>query len=224
MAENRVYAYCRVSKNDGTMTIENQTHAIEQWAENNNVKISAYYKDECKGDTPIEKRRHLPVLLDNLRSGDTVVVVEVFRLYRSFSGLEKIYRYIIDEKKAEFVTLNDREQILCTENQDKSDLLQQGMKSMILVVMALFSELEKRNISTRTKRALDERKSRGIVLGRPKAAIPENFNELFNKAANGECTHTSVMEALNMKKATYYKLAKQLGLVTYKKQVGKVGK
>ena len=29
MAENRIYAYCRISKNDGSMTIENQVHAIE---------------------------------------------------------------------------------------------------------------------------------------------------------------------------------------------------
>lgn len=222
MAENRIYAYCRVSKNDGTMTIENQTHAIEQWAKANNVKISAFYKDECKGDTPIEKRQQLPVLLENLRDGDTVVVVEVFRLYRSFSGLEKIYRHIVDEKKAEFITLNEREQILCTANQDRTDLLQQGMKSMILVVMALFSELEKRNVSTRTKRALDERKSRGIKLGRPTVEIPSNFKELFLQGANGERTHASIMKELGMKKATYYKVAKELGLKSDKKQVNRV--
>lgn len=217
MAENRIYAYCRVSKNDGSMTIENQTHAIEQWAKDNKVKISAYYKDECKGDTPIEKRSQLPVLLDNLRDGDTVVVVEVFRLYRSLSGLEKVYRQIIDEKKAEFITLNEREQILCTTNQDKTDLLQQGMKSIILVIMALFSELEKRNVSTRTKRALAERKSRGKTLGRPEIEIPDNFKELFLRASRGECTHASVMRDLNMKKATYYKKASELGLKTNKR-------
>lgn len=222
MAENRIYAYCRVSKNDGTMTIENQTHAIEQWAKANDVKISAFYKDECKGDTPVKNRQQLPVLLENLRDGDTVIVVEVFRLYRSFSGLEKIYRHIVDEKKAEFVTLNEREQILCTANQDRTDLLQQGMKSMILVVMALFSELEKRNVSTRTKRALDERKSRGIKLGRPTVEVPSNFKELFLQGASGKRTHASIMQELGMKKATYYKIAKNLGLKTDKKQVNRV--
>lgn len=224
MAENRIYAYCRVSKNDGTMTIENQTHAIEQWAENNNIKISAYYKDECKGDTPIEKRSQLPVLLENLRTGDTVVVVEVFRLYRSVSGLERIYRTIVEDKKAEFITLNEREQILCTANTNKDDIMQMSMKSLVLVMLSLFSELEKRNVSTRTKRALDERKSRGIKLGRPKVEIPENFKEMFIKAANGKCTHKSVMETFNIKKATYYKIAKQLGLKTDKKAVGQVVK
>lgn len=219
MTENRIYAYCRVSKNDGTMTIENQTHAIEQWAKANNVKISAYYKDECKGDTPIEKRSQLPVLLDNLRSGDTVVVVEVFRLYRSVSGLERIYRTIVEDKKAEFITLNEREQILCTANTNKDDIMQISMKSLVLVMLSLFSELEKRNVSTRTKRALEERKSRGVKLGRPKVEIPENFKKMFTKAANGECTHTSVMRLFDMKKATYYKLAKELGLKTDKHEI-----
>lgn len=221
MAENRVYAYCRVSKNDGSMTIENQTHAIEKWAEANNIKVSAYYQDACKGDTPIEKRSQLPVLLENLRSGDTVVVVEVFRLYRSVTGLERIYRTIVEDKKAEFITLNEREKILCTAETDKADILQTSMKSIVLVMLSLFSELEKRNVSTRTKRALDERKSRGVKLGRPNIVIPENFKELFIKAATGECTHTETMKQLNMKKATYYKVAKQLGLSTSKREVRK---
>ena len=224
MAENRVYAYCRVSKNDGTMTIKNQIHAIEQWAEKNNVKISAYYRDECKGDTPIEKRSQLPVLLDNLRDGDTVVVVEVSRLHRSASGLEHVYRIITEEKQTEFITLDEKEKILCTTGTDRDDLLQTSMKKIVLTVMATMAEIEKKNISARTKRALQERKDAGKLLGRPKVEIPKNFKEMFNKAANGECTHKSVMDTFNIKKATYYKIAKQLGLKTDKKSVGKAGK
>ena len=221
MAENRVYAYCRVSKNDGTMTIENQTHAIEQWAKANNIKISAFYKDECKGDTPVEKRSQLPVLLDNLRSGDTVVVVEVSRLHRSASGLEHVYRIITEEKQAEFITLDEKEKILCTAGTDRDDLLQTSMKKIVLTVMATMAEIEKKNISARTKRALKERKDAGKVLGRPKTEIPENFSVMFQKAANGECTHTSVMRHFSMKKATYYKLAKELGLNTHKRALMK---
>ena len=90
--------------------------------------------------------------------------------------------------------------------------------------MATMAEIEKKNISARTKRALQERKDAGKVLGRPKTEIPENFSAMFQKAANGECSHKSVMDAFNIKKATYYKIAKQLGLKTDKKAVGKVVK
>ena len=218
MAEKRIYAYCRVSKNDGSMTIENQTHKIEQWAKENNINISAYYKDECKGDTPIEKRSQLSVLLDNLRSGDTVIVVEVSRLHRSAAGLEKVYRIITEEKQVEFITLDEKEKILCTKGTDRDDLLQTSMKKIVLTVMATMAEIEKKNISARTKRALAERKSRGKVLGRPEIEVPDNFKELFFKASRGECTHTSVMRDLKMKKATYYKKANELGLKSEKKE------
>lgn len=226
MAENRIYAYCRVSKNDGTMTIENQVHAIEQWAKAKNIVISAFYKDECKGDTPIEKRSQLPVMLENLRDGDTVIVTEIFRLYRSFTGLEKIYRYIVETKKAEFITLNDKEQILCTANTDKNDVIQMSMKSMCLVFFSLFSELEKKNLSLRTKRALKQRKDSGKQLGRPIVTeLDKNketlFRELFEKAVSGTITHTKAMDELGLKKTSYYKIAKNLGLVTNKKIVGK---
>lgn len=226
MAENRIYAYCRVSKNDGTMTIENQVHAIELWAKANNVVISAIYKDECRGDTAIEKRSQLPVMLENLRDGDTVIVTEIFRLYRSFTGLEKIYRYIVETKKAEFITLNDKEQILCTANTDKNDVIQMSMKSMCLVFFSLFSELEKKNLSLRTKRALKQRKDSGKQLGRPIVTeLDKNketlFRELFGKAVSGTITHTKAMDELGLKKTSYYKIAKNLGLVTAKKIVGK---
>ena len=217
MAENRIYGYARVSKQDG-MTIENQEFAINKWAKENNVTISTIYKDKCKGDTPIEKRQQLPVLLENLREGDTVVVFECFRLHRSPSGLQEVYREIIEKKKAEFVSLNPMEQILCTYNNSNNDVVQQGFKQIILAVMSVMGAMEKRNVSIRTKNSLAERKAKGIKLGRPEIKIPENFKEMFEKAAKGERTHASVMKELNIKKATYYKIASKLGLETTKRK------
>lgn len=220
MAENRIYAYCRVSKNDGSMTIENQIHAIELYAKENNLKIATFYQDECTGDTPVNKRSQLPVMLDNLRAGDTVIVAEVFRLHRSANGLSALYREIIETKKANFITLNEKEAILNTNQHEKLDLMQAGVKNIILAVFSLCAELEKRNISTRTKRALAERKDRGVTLGRPKIEAPQGFREKFKKASKGEITHADVMRELNLKKATYYKIAKELGLTTNKKKIG----
>ena len=213
----RIYAYCRVSKNDGSMTIENQTHAIEEWAKTNNVTISATFQDECKGDTPLEKRTGLPSLLKNLKKGDTVVVFEIFRLYRGFSGLPAIYKTIVEDKKAELITLNEKERVLCTNYGDNNDIMQQAIKSMVMVFMSLFSELERKNISRRTSNALQERKSKGVKLGRPIVEAPKNFKELFEQAAQNKRTHASVMKELNLKKATYYKLAEKLELQTTKR-------
>ena len=223
MAENRIYGYARVSKQDG-MTIENQEHAINKWAQENNVTISMIYKDKCQGDTPVNKRQQLPVLLENLREGDTVVVFECFRLHRSPSGLQEVYREIIEKKKAEFVSLNPMEQILCTYNNGNDDIVQQGFKQIILAVMSVMGAIEKKNISVRTKNSLAQRKENGVQLGRPKVEIPENFKELFEKAARGEISHSSLYNKdkehkgkFNMSRAQYYKIAKQLGLESNKK-------
>ena len=219
MAETRIYGYARVSKKDG-MTIENQEYAINKWAKENNVTVSMIYKDKCQGDTPVNKRQQLPVLLENLREGDTVVVFECFRLHRSTSGLQALYREIIEDKKAEFVSLNPMEQILCTFRNGNEDIVQQGFKQIILAVMSVLGAMEKRNVSIRTKNSLAERKARGVKLGRPTAEAPENFKELFVSASEGKRTHASVMKELDIKKATYYKLAKSLGLSSNKKIVG----
>lgn len=221
--KGRVFAYCRVSKNDDTMTIENQEYAINKWAEEHNITLAMCFKDKCKGDTPVEKRAQLPMLLKELKDGDTVVVFEVFRLYRGFAGLQQLYKKIVEDKKAEFVTLDPKEQILCTAYGNNDDLMQQSLKSMVLLFMALFSELEKRNISRRTKNALAERKAKAkeqgidFKLGRPEIKIPDNFKELFQQAAENKRTHTSVMKELGITKSSYYKWAEKLGLETNKR-------
>lgn len=209
MAENRIYAYCRVSKNDGSMEIDNQVHAIEEYAKINGLQIATYYKDECKGDTPVNKRVQLPVMLDNLRSGDTVIVVECSRLHRSCAGLENIYREIVENKSCEFITLDEKEKILCT-NGANDDLMQMSMKKIILTVLGTVAEMEKKNIGARTKRALAERKAKGVKLGRPSVELPTRFTELYKSACRRDITHVQAMKELGLKKTSYYKLAKNL--------------
>lgn len=208
MAENRIYGYARVSKQDG-MTIENQEYAINKWANDNNVTISMIYRDKCQGDTPVNKRQQLPVLLENLREGDTVVVFECFRLHRSPSGLQELYREIIEKKKAEFVSLNPMEQILCTYNNKNDDIVQQGIKQIILAVMSVMGAIEKKNVSVRTKNSLAERKAKGMKLGRPTVELPPKYKELYEQACKGEISHVKAMKELGLKKTSYYKLAKK---------------
>ena len=208
MAENRIYGYARVSKQDG-MTIENQEYAINKWANDNNVTVSMIYRDKCQGDTPVNKRQQLPVLLENLREGDTVVVFECFRLHRSPSGLQELYREIIEKKNAEFVSLNPMEQILCTYNNKNDDIVQQGIKQIILAVMSVMGAIEKKNVSVRTKNSLAERKAKGIKLGRPTVELPPNFKELYEQACKGEISHVKAMKELGLKQTSYYKFAKK---------------
>lgn len=209
MAENRIYAYCRVSKNDGSMEIDNQVHTIAEYAKTKGIQIATYYKDECKGDTPVDKRVQLPVMLENLRKGDTVIVVECSRLHRSCAGLEHIYREIVEDKGCEFITLDDKEKILCT-NGANDDLMQMSMKKIILTVLGTVAEMEKKNIGARTKRALAERKAKGVKLGRPTVSYPPRFKELYQMACSGAITHVQAMKELELKKTSYYKLAKNL--------------
>ena len=149
------------------------------------------------------------IIPDRIRFGDTVIVVECSRLHRSCSGLESIYREIVENKGCEFVTLDEKEKILCT-NGANDDLMQMSMKKIILTVLGTVAEMEKKNIGARTKRALAERKAKGVKLGRPAVELPPKFKELYKQACRGEITHVQAMQELGLKKTSYYKLAKSL--------------
>lgn len=190
------------------MEIDNQVHTIKEFAEKHNITIATYYKDECKGDTPIMERKQLPVMLENLRSGDTVIVVECSRLHRSCRGLEEVYREIVEKKGCEFITLDEKEKILCT-NGASDDLMQMSMKKIILTVMGTIAEFEKRNIGARTQRALAERKSKGKVLGRERLTMPIDFVYRYKTKSKA----VTIMKDLGLTKTSYYKLVKFMELI-----------
>ena len=65
------------------------------------------------------------------------------------------------------------------------------------------------------------KKAQGKFAKATKIQAPNNFKEFFEKAAKSEITHTQAMKELNLNKTTYYRIAKELGLSTNKRQVGK---
>ena len=50
--------------------------------------------------------------------------------------------------------------------------------------------------------------------GRKKIEVPKNYRKLFMQAVRGEITHAYAMKSLNLKRGTYYRIARDLGLET----------
>ena len=96
---------------------------------------------------------------------------------------------------------------------DKSDLEKVLIANIVFELLAYLSEKERVKIKTRQAEGIAIAKQKGVNLGRPKAATPQGFAEEIRKWQAGEQTATATMQALNLKRTTFYKLVKEANIL-----------
>lgn len=102
------------------------------------------------------KKRKLGVLLDNMTSGDILIVPELSRIARSTIQILEVIQLTQDKG----ITLYSLKENFC--NMDNSIA-----STVTKTIFALVAQIERELISLRTREALHSRKAQGIKLGRP---------------------------------------------------------
>ena len=93
------------------------------------------------------------------------------------------------------------------------------INNIIIEVLSSVAENERQTIRQRQREGYDAMKTTadgkrissktGNVIGRPKAAFPSNWNEVYHQWKSGVITANKAMEMLNLKRNTFYKLVKE---------------
>lgn len=68
---------------------------------------------------------------------------------------------------------------------------------------------ERDRIRKRQLEGIDLALQNGTAFGRPKAAITEEFEQVYNQWKSGEITAVKAMQEIGVKKPTFYKLVKE---------------
>lgn len=178
--------YVRVS------TVEqNQARQIEALEKFN---IEKWYIEKVSGkDT---KREQLQLMLDFVREGDEIYVMDFSRLSRSVQDLLDIVE-MLNEKKVKLVSLK--------ENLDTST----PTGKLMLTVIGAIAEFERMNILERQREGIAIAKKEGKYKGR-KALELENFDEVYTSWKNGEITAVAAANLLGISRGTFYKRVKSI--------------
>lgn len=148
-------AYLRIST-------DQQDHAsqlaqIDRWATIAEAHPLAYVTDSASGSKPWQDRK-LSAVLEASAPGDRIVVSEISRIARSTVGVLTF----LQQAAARQVT------VIAVQNKLALD---DSMHSKITVtVLALAAEIERDLLRSRTKAALEARRSAGLPLGRPRGS------------------------------------------------------
>jgi DNA invertase Pin-like site-specific DNA recombinase len=144
-------------------------------------------------------RPELDKLLEYVREGDTVVVTSFSRLSRSTKDLLEI----VETLRQKGVALRSLKENLDTDTP-------QGRFQM--QVFAALNEFEREQMLQRQREGIEAARARGKHLGRPKAPLPDNFEEVFAQWRRGEITAAAGWRATGLSKSRWYQIAKERGV------------
>lgn len=178
--------YVRVS------TVEqNQARQIEALEKFN---IEKWYIEKVSGkDT---KREQLQLMLDYVREGDEVYIMDFSRMSRNVQDLLSIVD-LLNGKNVKLVSLK--------ENLDTST----PTGKLMLTVIGAIAEFERMNILERQREGIAIAKKEGKYKGR-KALELENFDEVYTSWKNGEITAVAAANLLGISRGTFYKRVKSI--------------
>ena len=206
MNNSKIFGYARVSSKE--QNLDRQLKALSEFG----IEERNIFQDKMSGkDT---NRPQYQALRTQLREGDLVVVQSLDRLGRNYDDVKAEWEYITRTVKADIKVLDM--EILDTRNKDK-DLIGKVITDVVLNLLSYVAETERAKIRERQAQGIEIAKKEG-KFKKTKIQAPENFKELFEKAVKGDITHTQAMKELNLNKTTYYRIAKELGLTTNKRE------
>ena len=136
-------------------------------------------------------RPQLDTMLDYIRSGDTVVIWKFDRLGRNTRHLLELIE-TIEAKGCTFESL--------TERIDTSGPMGRAM----MTIMSAFAQLERDQISERTRAGLEAAKANNRHGGRPRKADPEDVAEARRWKAEGKPVD-KIAKHLGISRATVYR-------------------
>ncbi|MCP4096108.1 MAG: recombinase family protein [Planctomycetaceae bacterium] len=155
MKRTKTIAYLRVSTTD--QDIQKNKNDILHLANEKGLGKVEWIEEQASGRISWRKRE-IAQVMEDLQSGDNLVVSELSRLGRSMLECMEILS-IASQKKINIYAVKGNWQ------------LDQSIQSKILAMaFAMASEIERDLISQRTKEALAAKKRAGIKLGRPKGS------------------------------------------------------
>lgn len=176
-------AYVRVSSADQNEA--RQREALQ------NCNIEKWFEEKVSGKN-VEDRAQLQAMLEWVREGDTVYVLDFSRLARSTKDLLAIVDKL-NEKKVQLISLK--------ENLDTNT----PTGKLMLTMIAAINEFERQNMLERQAEGIALAKKRGAYKGRKKVEV-KNFGTYYDAYMRRELSKSDIARKLKVSRPTVDRL------------------
>lgn len=150
-----------------------------------------------------------------IREGDLIYIDSLDRLGRDYDGIIREWKYITRDLNADIVILDNQSLFDSRKFKAMGDM-GKLMEDQFLSLLAYVAEQERKKIRQRQAEGISAAKAKGTHLGRPKFdlnVLDKNqkaiLDQRYPQWKSGEITAVNLMNTLNLKKNTFYKIIKQ---------------
>lgn len=186
------YGYARCSTNETKQDINRQVRELKA------AGADEIFLEYEHGDSKVKDQQK--AMLEQAKSGDTIITLEVPRLARSTQQLCEIID-IIRDKHLRLVIIGS---ITLDCRNGKSD----PMSEAFLQMAGVFSQLELAMIRARVRSGMENARAKGANIGRPqvkKDDIPAVFLRHYPSLKSGKLNVSELARVCNMSRTTVYK-------------------
>lgn len=194
--DNRIYGYARVSSRE-----QNEDRQIEA-LKNFGVPSENIIIDKCSGkDT--ERNGYQYLKRQILRYGDTLVIKELDRLSRNKNDIKHELEYF--KEAGVRIKILDIPTTL-TDFPSEQMWVMDMINSILIEVLGSIAENERNKIRTRQREGITAAKKKNVKFGRPKVAVPDNWNNISEQVKAKELTVSQAIKILNISRSSYYRM------------------
>lgn len=192
------FGYVRVSSKE--QNLDRQYEALKGY-----VTDEKYiYSDKASGKDM--EREGFQNMLKAMRSGDTLYIKSIDRLGRNKELIKRYLEHFKQEGiRVKIIDLPTTMQDMPADQEWVIDMI----NNIIIEVYTAMAEQERMTIKQRQKEGIAVAKARGKHLGRPVLELPKDWDRLYKEWKAGKITSVKFMDAIDMKKATFYKKVKE---------------
>ncbi len=186
------YGYVRVSSKD--QNEDRQLLALKEFA----IPSRNVYMDKQSGkdfNRPAYKR-----LMKKLKEGDELYIKSIDRLGRNYNEIIEQWRVITKVKKAFIVVLD---MPLLSTKREEGDLTGTFIADLVLQILSYVAQTERENIRQRQQEGIAAAKLKGVRFGRPKLAVPDEYETVRKKYRRGIISSRHAAKLLNVSQNTF---------------------
>jgi len=143
--------------------------------------------------------------LKKLEENTVLYIKSIDRLGRNYQDLSDQWRIITKEKKADLVVID----MPILDTRREKNLLGTFISDLILSLLSYCSANEYNMIRQRQAEGIAAAKARGVKMGRPMKALPDNFEDVFREWKDGETTAVDAARKCGMPVSTFKYRAKK---------------
>ena len=192
-----IYAYIRVSTKH--QNIDRQYEEIKAL----DIDDKYIYIDRESGKD--FDRTKYQKLIKKLKKDDLLIIKSIDRLGRNYHMILEEWSRITKTIGADIKVLDIP--LLDTRIEDKN-LVGKFISDIVLQVLSFVAENERTNIKQRQAEGIRIAKEKGVVFGRPKLKLPNNYDKVVKLFMNRKISIDEALQMTNMSRSTFYKYMK----------------